>query len=118
MVKRLPNWLKIGLQAGFGPNFTVEFVPVFQKKIGVAYCISISKVIRIITISNLVTVLKRFECVPIKDIRRYQTFKPVGGVFALTIFIIMLYTLLCTLRRGTKDFFVLRLLWLWFHVNI
>ena len=37
MVKRHPNWLKIGLQAGFGPNFTVEFVPVFQKKFGQAY---------------------------------------------------------------------------------
>ena len=24
MVKRLPNWLKIGVQAGVGPNFTVE----------------------------------------------------------------------------------------------
>ena len=24
MVKRLPNWLKIGVQTGFGPNFTVE----------------------------------------------------------------------------------------------
>ena len=24
VVKRLPNWLKIGVQAGFGPNFTVE----------------------------------------------------------------------------------------------
>ena len=37
VVKRLPIWLKIGFQAGFGPNFTVEFVPVFPKKFGVAY---------------------------------------------------------------------------------
>ena len=43
MVKQHPNWLKIGLQAGFGPNFTVEFVPVFQKKFGQAYCINEGK---------------------------------------------------------------------------
>ena len=24
VVKRDPNWLKIGVQAGFGPNFNVE----------------------------------------------------------------------------------------------
>ena len=36
VVKRLPNWLKISVQSGFGPKSTVEFVPVFQKKIGVA----------------------------------------------------------------------------------
>ena len=33
MVKRLPNWLKIGLQSRFGPNFTVEFEAFFRKKI-------------------------------------------------------------------------------------
>ena len=38
VVKRLRNWLKIGLQAGFGPNFTVEFEAEFQKKFGLAYC--------------------------------------------------------------------------------
>ena len=32
VVKPLPNWLKIGVQSGFGPRSTVEFVPVFQKK--------------------------------------------------------------------------------------
>ena len=31
VVKRLPNWLKIGVQSGFGLKSTVEFVPVFQK---------------------------------------------------------------------------------------
>ena len=34
MVKRLLNWLKIGLQAGFGPNFTVEFEAEIQKNLG------------------------------------------------------------------------------------
>ena len=34
MVKRLPNWLKIGLQSRFGPNFTLEFEAFFQKKLG------------------------------------------------------------------------------------
>ena len=38
MVKRLPNWLKIGLQLRFGPNFTVEFEAFFRKKFGLAYC--------------------------------------------------------------------------------
>ena len=37
MVKRLPNWLKIGVQAGFGPNFTVEFEAAIPKKFGLAY---------------------------------------------------------------------------------
>ena len=37
VVKRLPNWLKIGVQAGFGPNFTVEFEAEIPKKIGLAY---------------------------------------------------------------------------------
>ena len=37
MVKRLPNWLKIGPQAGFGPNFTVELEAGFRKKFGLAY---------------------------------------------------------------------------------
>ena len=37
MVKRLPNWLKIGVQAGFGPNFTMEFEAEIPKKIGLAY---------------------------------------------------------------------------------
>ena len=37
VVKRLPNWLKIGPQAGFGPNFTVELEAGFRKKIGLAY---------------------------------------------------------------------------------
>ena len=39
MVKRGPRRLKIGVQSRFGPNSTVEFEAVFQKKIGVAYCI-------------------------------------------------------------------------------
>ena len=34
MVKRLRNWLKIGLQAGFGPNFTVEFEAEIPKNLG------------------------------------------------------------------------------------
>ena len=35
VVKRLRNWLKIGLQARFGPNFTVEFeAEISQKKLG------------------------------------------------------------------------------------
>ena len=37
MVKRLPNWLKIGVQAGFDPNFTVEFEAEIPKKFGLAY---------------------------------------------------------------------------------
>ena len=36
MVKRHPNWLKIGVQAGFGPNFTVEFEAQIPKKFGLA----------------------------------------------------------------------------------
>ena len=32
VVKRLPNWLRIGVQAGFGPNFTVEFEAEIPKK--------------------------------------------------------------------------------------
>ena len=32
VVKWLPNWLKIGLQAGFGPNFTVEFEAEIPRK--------------------------------------------------------------------------------------
>ena len=39
MVKQLPNWLKIGLQSRFGPNFVVEFEAFFQKKFGLAYCV-------------------------------------------------------------------------------
>ena len=39
VVKRLPNWLKIGVQAGFGPNFTVEFEAEIPKKFGLAYYI-------------------------------------------------------------------------------
>ena len=39
VVKQLLNWLKIGLQAGFGPNFTVEFEAEIPKKFGLAYCI-------------------------------------------------------------------------------
>ena len=38
LVKRLPNWLKIGVQAGFGPNFTMEFEAEIPKKFGLAYC--------------------------------------------------------------------------------
>ena len=38
MVKRLPNWLKIGVQAGFGPDFTMEFEAEIPKKFGLAYC--------------------------------------------------------------------------------
>ena len=38
VVKQLPNWLKIGLQAGFGPNFTVEFEAEIPKNFGLAYC--------------------------------------------------------------------------------
>ena len=37
MAKRLSNWLKIGVQAGFGPNFTVEFEAEIPKKFGLAY---------------------------------------------------------------------------------
>ena len=36
VVKRLPNWLKIGVQAGFGPNFTMEMEAEIQKKFGLA----------------------------------------------------------------------------------
>ena len=36
MVKQLQNWLKICLQAGFGPNFTVEFEAEIPKKFGLA----------------------------------------------------------------------------------
>ena len=36
VVKRLPNWLKIGVQAGFGPNFTMEFEAEIPKKFGLA----------------------------------------------------------------------------------
>ena len=36
VVKQLPNWLKIGVQAGFGPNFTVEFEAEIPKKFGLA----------------------------------------------------------------------------------
>ena len=39
MVKRLPNWLKIGVQAEFGPNFTVEFEAAIPKKFGLAYSV-------------------------------------------------------------------------------
>ena len=38
MVKRLPYGLKIGVQAEFGPNFTVEFEAEIPPKIGLAYC--------------------------------------------------------------------------------
>ena len=34
MVKRLRNWLNIGLQAGFGPNFTVELEAEIPKNLG------------------------------------------------------------------------------------
>ena len=44
VVKRLPNWLKIGVQAGFGPNFTVEFEAEIPKKFGLAYYTSDEKV--------------------------------------------------------------------------
>ena len=37
VVKRLLNWLKIGVQAGFGPNFTMEFEAEIPKKFGLAY---------------------------------------------------------------------------------
>ena len=40
MVKQLPNWLKIGFQARFGPNFTVEMEAEIPKKFGLAYCTS------------------------------------------------------------------------------
>ena len=33
MVKRLPNWLKIGLQSQFGPNYVVEFEAFFRKNL-------------------------------------------------------------------------------------
>ena len=33
MVKRLPNWLKIGLQSQFGPNFVVEFEAFSREKL-------------------------------------------------------------------------------------
>ena len=36
VVKRLQNWLKIGVQAGFGPNFTMEFEADIPPKIGLA----------------------------------------------------------------------------------
>ena len=36
VVKRLPNWLKIGFQARFGPNFTVDLEAEIPKKIGLA----------------------------------------------------------------------------------
>ena len=39
MVKRLLNWLKIGVQAGFGPNFTMEFEAEIPKTFGLAYYI-------------------------------------------------------------------------------
>ena len=38
VVKRLPNWLKIGFQARFGPNFTVDLEAEIPKKFGLAYC--------------------------------------------------------------------------------
>ena len=34
MIKRLPNWLKIGFQARFGPNFTVELEAEIPKNLG------------------------------------------------------------------------------------
>ena len=36
MVKRPPNWPKFGVQAGFGPNFTVEFEAEIPKTFGLA----------------------------------------------------------------------------------
>ena len=36
VVKRLPNWLKIGVRAGFGPNFTMEFEAEIPKNFGLA----------------------------------------------------------------------------------
>ena len=36
VVKRLPYWLQIGVQAGFGPNFTVELEAEIPKKFGLA----------------------------------------------------------------------------------
>ena len=36
VVKRLPNWQKIGAQARFGPNFTMEFEAEIPPKIGLA----------------------------------------------------------------------------------
>ena len=41
VVKRLPNLLKIGFQARFCPNFTVELEAEIPPKIGLAYCIVI-----------------------------------------------------------------------------
>ena len=46
MVKLLPNWLKIGVQARFGPNFTMEFEAEFPKKFGSAYCTVVETVNR------------------------------------------------------------------------
>ena len=73
--------------------------------------ISISKVIRIFTISNLVTVLKRFECVPIKDIRPSVVF------LRLRYSQYALYTFVYS-EEGDNRLFVLRLLSLWLHVDI
>ena len=36
VVSRLLNWLKIGVQAGFSQNFTVEFEAEIPKKFGLA----------------------------------------------------------------------------------
>ena len=43
MVKRLSNWLKIGFQARFGPNFTMEFEAEIPPKnwAGLIYSLSI-----------------------------------------------------------------------------
>ena len=46
VVKWPPNRLKIGFQACFGPNFTVEFEAFFQKKFGQAYCPGMSLVLK------------------------------------------------------------------------
>ena len=36
VVKQLANWLKIGVQAGFGPNFSVEIEAEIPQKVGLA----------------------------------------------------------------------------------
>ena len=43
LVKRHRNWLKIGSQAGFGPNFTVELEAGFRKEFGLAYYTALEK---------------------------------------------------------------------------
>ena len=45
VVKRLPNWLKIGVQAGFGPNFTVELEAEIPKKFGLMTSRDVNEII-------------------------------------------------------------------------